>query len=157
MAESSLPAPSVFLASPGEPAVPWKRWVENFKIYLTASGLNTVAADRKRAILFHCLGTEGQRLAQSLEQIDTYDNAVTALENYFGPKKSVMMERYIFRQRAQKPGENIQQFTTAELASTCNFGVLQTELVRDQLIEKTCYPRIRERLLMEPLICCSEK
>ncbi len=37
-----------------------------------------------------------------------------------------------------------------ELASTCKFGFLTDELIRDQLIEKTTVQRIRERFLMEP-------
>ena len=36
-----------------------------------------------------------------------------------------------------------------ELATKCNFGSLQDEMIRDQIIEKTCVRRIRERLLLK--------
>ncbi|KAI0238688.1 hypothetical protein LSAT2_010572, partial [Lamellibrachia satsuma] len=39
----------------------------------------------------------------------------------------------------------------------CNFGQLSDELIRDQLIEKTNNPRVRERLIMEPDTLTLEK
>ncbi|XP_030840818.1 uncharacterized protein K02A2.6-like [Strongylocentrotus purpuratus] len=155
MAGIGLVAPNPFLATPGEPPVPWSRWILSFKTYLTASGLDTAEIPdlRRRAILIHCLGAEGQRIFGQLEvsTTGTYDKAVDELEKYFGPKTSVMIERYRFRQRVQGHGEPVKQYVAAitELASKCKFGTLNDELVRDQLIEKTSIPRIRERLLME--------
>ena len=63
-----------------------------------------------------------------------------------------MMERWHFRHREQRAGETSREFISAlcELATTCKFGGLMNAFVRDQLIEKTCHHRIRERLLMEP-------
>ncbi|XP_003731307.2 uncharacterized protein K02A2.6-like [Strongylocentrotus purpuratus] len=154
MAGIGLVAPNPFLATPGEPPVPWSRWILSFQTYLTASGLDTAEIpDLRRAILIHCLGAEGQRIFGQLEvsTTGTYDKAVDELEKYFGPKTSVMIERYRFRQRVQGHGEPVKQYVAAitELASKCKFGTLNDELVRDQLIEKTSIPRIRERLLME--------
>ena len=139
MAEALLTPCPPFLPSPGEPAVAWKQWIESFKTYILASGLDTVAPDRKRALLVHCLGTEGQRLFKTLTQTDTYDTAVAALGRYFSPRKSVIVERHMFRQRAQHTGETVRQYATAlrELASTCNYGALTDEFIRDQLIEKS--------------------
>ena len=37
-----------------------------------------------------------------------------------------------------------------ELVTTCNFSAMENEILRDQIVEKTCLPRIRERLLLEP-------
>ncbi len=154
MAEIGLTAPSPFLSTPGDPSIPWNRWIEQFDTYLLASGISgnrKISVDRKRAILVHCLGTEGQRIFRSLEDTDSYEDAVTALEKQFGSHRSVIMERWHFRHREQRSGETTRQFITAlsELAATCRFGDLTNELVRDQLIEKTCHQRIRERLLME--------
>ena len=69
------------------------------------------------------------------------------------------MERYTFRQRAQRPGGSVREYITAlhELVANCNFGQLSDELIRDQLIEKTNNPRVRERLLMEPDTLTLEK
>ena len=70
-----------------------------------------------------------------------------------------MVERYTFRQRAQRPGESVREYITAlhELVANCNFGQLSDELIRDQLIEKSNNPRVRERLLMEPDTLALEK
>ena len=116
---------------------------------LDAAGVPDV---RPHAILVHCLGSEGQRIFASLTDTGSYAGAVTALSTHFGLMRNVMMERYRFRQRGQRPGETVLQYVASlkELASTCNFGELHEEMIRDQLIEKTCTPRIRERLLMEP-------
>ena len=161
MDEHRLPPPPVFLTTPGDTLVRWTRLLSNFETYLMASGLDgaNVTAARRRAILVHSLGIEGQIIFASLTETDTYATAVTALRNYFGPKRSVMMERYTFRQRAQRPGESVREYITAlhEVGANCDFGQLSDELIRDPLIEKTNNPRVRERLLMEPDTLTLEK
>ena len=124
MAGIGLVAPNPLLATPGEPPVPWSRWILSFKTYLTASGLDAteILDPRRRAILIHCLGAEGQRIFGQLDDTITgmYDKAVDELEKYFGPKTSVMIERYRFRQRIQGHGEPVKQYVAAivELASS---------------------------------------
>ncbi|XP_072169474.1 uncharacterized protein [Diadema setosum] len=148
-----LAAPPPFLGSPGDPPISWERWFSSFRTYLIASGLDgtSVSDARSRAILIHCLGTEGQRIFAQFSAADTYNDAVKALKQYFEPRKSVLIELYRFRQRSQGHGEPVKQFVAAltDLVSTCNFESFCDELVRDQLSEKTANPRIRECLLME--------
>ena len=59
---------------------------------------------------------------------------------YFAPKRNVMSERYKFRCRAQQRDELIDSYLTAlhELAKSCEFGELESEMIRDQIVEK-CY------------------
>lgn len=61
------------------------------------------------------------------------------------------IQRLCFWQRAQLPGETFVSFASAlwELALHCDFGPLQDELVRDQLIEKARDGRIRETLFTQ--------
>ena len=48
---------------------------------------------RKRAVLLHCLGTEGQWLFYTLPDTGrTFDSAVVALEKHFVPKINVVAE-----------------------------------------------------------------
>lgn len=56
MALFGLQPPSAFLECPGEPKVAFDAWK------MLAVGGSDFPAERTRALLIHCLGTEGQRL-----------------------------------------------------------------------------------------------
>lgn len=119
MAYLSQPPP--FLQSARVTTVPLKQWISAFETYLLASREEAYSAERKRAMLLHCIGV------------------------------NVVAERYRFRQRAQKTGETIDCHVASlrELSKTCDFGPMTDEMIQDQIIEKTATPRVRERLLME--------
>ncbi|KAK0132478.1 hypothetical protein N1851_032656 [Merluccius polli] len=145
----SIQPPAVFLDCPGEPKTPFTAWNDN---YLLAIRGDAFPVARKRALLIHCLGSEGQRIYSTLPlETDDYDGSVKALENYFEPKLNVVAERYRFRQRAQAVGESTDHYVAAlrELVKKCQFGTMENEMLRDQIVEKTNSSRIRERLLME--------
>ena len=57
--EHGLPPPTPFLALPGKPPVPWIR-MKLFETYLAALRLENASDPLRRALLVHCLGTEGQ-------------------------------------------------------------------------------------------------
>ena len=107
--------------------------------------------------LLHCLGVEGQRICASFTDTETFADASTAPTNHFGSSTNAMMGRYRFRQLSQRHGVSViglpYSASLKELASTCYFG----EMIRDQIIEKTPIPRIRERLLMEHVILTLER
>ncbi|MED6269287.1 hypothetical protein CHARACLAT_031545 [Characodon lateralis] len=74
-------------------------------------------------VLLHALGTEGQRLFYTLPNTgDTFPASISALKEHFVPK---------------------------ELAATCDFGNMEEQLLRDQLIERVANTRIRDRILLE--------
>ncbi len=81
----------------------------------------------------------------------TYTSAVEGLKKHF-PKVNVIAERHKFRQRAQRPDETIDHFLASlrELAAACEFGDMEEQMLRDQLIERVANTRIRDRLLLEP-------
>ncbi len=68
-----------------------------------------------------------------------YDTAVELLNAHFAAPQSALLRRFLFRQRHQLPGEPVQQYVAnlRGFASTCKFGALQEEIIRDQLIEHT--------------------
>ena len=148
----SLPPPDCFLPLPGEPVVPWNRWKTSFELYLLAIGLDGAASARKRAILLHLLGAEGNRIFNTLDgTLDTYNAVIEALTGHFVKSQNILFRRLEFRQRCQRPGESARQFVAdlKALAQRCNFGVMRNELIRDQLIEKTSNPRVQEELLLK--------
>ena len=150
----NVPCPTPFLPCPGKPTIPFKTWMQMFDNYLlviNATG-NAWPAARKRAVLLHCLGTEGQKIFHSLPNTgDTYDAAVTALRAHFTPMTNVVVERHTFRKRTQGPHETVTQYVAAlrELASSCEFGDKTDEMLRDQLIQYVTNAHIREKLLLE--------
>ena len=150
-------APAPFLPAAGEPAIPWVRWTGIFSNYLEAIGGTEFPVARRRAILLTCLGAEGQRIYETLpaavkrEGEDDFKFAQRRLSEFFSPRVNVCAERYRFRCRAQQPGEPVLQWVAAlrQLATTCDYMERTEEFLRDQLIEKTCSPKLRQRLLME--------
>ncbi len=63
-----------------------------------------------------------------------------------------MVARHRFRQRSQRADETIPQFLSAlrELASSCAYADMESEMLRDQLVERSYAPTVRDRLLLEP-------
>ncbi|XP_077484286.1 transmembrane protein 161-like emei isoform X5 [Amblyomma americanum] len=136
----SLHQPPEFLPTPGKPAIPWTQWHRLFKNYLLASGSDAHPPARRKALLLHCLGVEGQRLYYALPEeksstpptegkegsgtSDEYDAAVATLDACFTSKTNVVVERHRFGQRTQLPGETATAFVTAlrELALSCDFA-----------------------------------
>lgn len=156
----SLHQPPEFLPTPGKPTLPWTQWHRLFKNYLLASGSDVHSSARRKALLLHCLGVEGQRLYYALPHTagkeesgpsDEYDAAVATLDAYFTAKTNIVVERHRFGQRTQLPGETAAAFVTAlrELALSCNFGEQTDDFIRDQLVAKTSNHVLRERLLLE--------
>ncbi len=79
-----------------------------------------------------------------------YDTAVELLNAHFAAP--TLLQRFLFRQRHQLPGESVLQYVAnlRGFASTCKFGALQEEMIRNQLIEHTNDAKVRETLLLEP-------
>ena len=59
-----------------------------------------------------------------------------ALEAYFKPKKDVVYERYLFNSCVQNPGETVGGYVNRfrKFASSCAFGTLTDELIRERLV-----------------------
>ena len=64
----SASGPPPFLPTPGDPAIPWVQWQPLFQNFLLAVGGEDFSEARQRALLLHCLGTEGQRVYNSLPE-----------------------------------------------------------------------------------------
>jgi len=142
---ATQPFKPVFLASAGQPLVPWQRWIAMFEDWLLAIGFPTTAeyASRKAALLRASLSTEIYRIYASLatDLRESYTAATTQMEDHFDQKSSTVFQRAQFTRRQQRAGETISQYVSAlrEMAVKCEFPAGQlTERVRDQLIA-WCY------------------
>ena len=73
-----------------------------------------------------------------------------ALTQHFEPQKNIIFERYLFNS-ANQEDENIDQYLNRlrKLASTCDYGALCDELIRDRLVIGIKSHEVRKRLLRE--------
>ena len=89
----------------------------------------------------------------NLSDQDQGDAAVIldALERYFKPAKNVIYERYVFGSCKQEEGESIDKFVTRlrEAATTCEYGQLRDEMIRDKIVLGVVNGSTRRRLLRE--------
>lgn len=72
----------------------------------------------------------------SAEDRNNVEACITTLENYFKPHRNVVYERYVFNSCEQNQGESVDSYITRlrKLASSCEFGTLTDELIRDKLV-----------------------
>ena len=120
---------------------------------MIAVGADKFSDARKKAILIHCLGDEGHRIyfsiCDSTNSSASYTETLAWLEDQFGPKINVVAAHFKFRQRIQCADESINSFYTALrlLVKDCDFGELESDMLRDQIVEKVHNLQIQERLL----------
>ena len=142
--ESGPPLPAPFLPHPGTPAVPWRTWEQKFELYLLArTGVTPMPAEQRRAL---SLPPVVKRDAE-----DDYTATLRQLREFYTPRQNVIVERFKFRQRGQAPTESTAAFVTAlrGLARSCRYGAMESDLIRDVVVEKTPHQRLRERFLQD--------
>ena len=129
----------------------WDRWKTRLQYYIDARGITV--DNRKRALLLHLAGPAVQDIFATLSDTGTsYMDALTALNTYFTPQKSLQFERHTFRQAHQAPNESISQYVTRlrRLGEHCDFDKYSLdEAIKDQLIEHCHSNTLRRRLLRE--------
>lgn len=85
------------------------------------------------------------------EERGSVSSSLAALEAYFKPTTSVVYERYLFNSSMQGPEEGIDEFVNRlrKLASSCKFGTLTDEMIRDRIVIGLQDKATKLRLLKE--------
>ena len=102
------------------------------------------------------MGPQAEDSLQTFKLSDTeaqdFDKVMENFERYFIPRRNVVYERAMFNTRSQLETETVEEYVTAlhGLATTCNYGPLTEELIRDRLIVGLRDSRTSEKLQLDP-------
>lgn len=100
----------------------------------------------------YTLGQAGRDVYNTMSLEDEQDNIevlFSKFELYCKPKQNVTIKRYRFNTRVQGRQETIDQYMTKLklITKNCDFGDLESQLVRDRLVCGTNSEEVRQRLL----------
>ncbi|XP_077381417.1 uncharacterized protein LOC144021192 [Festucalex cinctus] len=141
-----LALPPPFLTTADEPDIVWPKWLIAFERYLDALDDKKLTDASKCMLLHNCLGQEGQRVFTALVSPEQpYAAAVSTLTAYFTAGRTTRVRLLRFHQRAQLADESTDEYAAA-LKALLAPGDGPEELILNQLMEKTKWPQLKERL-----------
>ena len=133
----------------------WTFFRESWESFKIATELDKKSKPVILETLKILLGRETYQIAKNLPVADrTYpDSFLQALTQHFEPQRNIIIERYLFNS-ANQENENIDQYLDRlrKLASTCAYGALCDELIRDRLVIEIESHEVRIRLLREKAV-----
>ena len=139
----------------GNVAENWRRWIQQFRLYLNATGLDKKPQQQQCSCLLTVAGPEALEIFNTFALSDTdqtkIEVVINKFEEYCTPKKNVTYERHLFNTRAQGETEGIDAYVTElrKLARNCEFGELHDSLIRDRIVCGIRSNVVRKRLLRE--------
>lgn len=137
----------------GNLAENWKQFRRDLEIYMTATESNDKNAKVKIAIFLNLIGRDALKLFDTFTlttaQKENYDDVLKSFEDFCKPKKNVVFERFMFISRSQKDGESFDSFLMdiKRLASSCDFGAIESEMIRDRIVHGIANKKVQTRLL----------
>ncbi|UYV82259.1 K02A2.6-like [Cordylochernes scorpioides] len=139
-----------FIKSDMQNLVPIGSRLEQFLI------LEEANEEKKRAYLLTLIGgkaydTLKNLCSPKLPREYKYEELIEKLVEYFSPRRSIIVERFMFFGRIQKETESVSEYLVEikRLASTCGFGEFLKEFLRDKLVCGLRNAKIQRRILSE--------
>ena len=133
----------------------WREWQEEMELYMDLAHSDKTEPYKVK-MLKYLLGTTGRQIYDTLqfdkvEQHRTLKDVFTAFQKLCDPRRNETVERYRFFTRKQHDCEGIDSYVTElkVLARTCNFGDLESSLIRDIIILGIRDDGLRARLLRQ--------
>ena len=131
----------------------WPEWKLRFQRFRTATKLDKDEDQVQIASLIYAMGPEAEHIVKNFAEAEctTFDNLIKQFDSHFIPKKNVIFERAKFRNRVQKPGENVETFIRAlyELSENCDFGSAKDDNIRDSIVIGLSDKSVSQQLQME--------
>ena len=127
----------------GNLAEHWRKFKQEFTLYLIATGLDNKSEEQKMALLLHVVKSSAIEVYNTFDSTneassETFANVLDKFEKYYNPKKNITYEteRYIFFTRNQESGEPVESFVTDLMlkAKTCEFLTLRDSLIKDRIV-----------------------
>lgn len=137
----------------GNLAENFRKFKQNFLIYLKASGLDKKSEDVKVAILLNVIGEDSVELYNTFnlseDSANEFKDVLKAFEEYTSPKKNIVIERFNFNSRSQDPCETFDNFVTdlRKLVKSCEYETQQDKVLRDRIVLGISDKSLQERLL----------
>ena len=151
---SNFPMPAPMKVS-GDRVNSWDFFKQQWEDYELATGLDKRSQSIRLATFRSIMGKDCLEIFLNLklteEQRANMAQSIAALDEYFKPKTSVVYERYLFNSCVQNSEESIDGFVNRlrKAASTCKFGTLTDELIRDRIVMGVQDRTTKLRLLKE--------
>ena len=136
---SNFPVPQVMVCK-GDKASNWEFFRQQYEDYEIATELCQRQMSVRLASLRSIMGKECLQILRNLsltaEQQATVKGCLDGLEAHFKPQRNVVYERYVFNSCVQIVEESVDVYVNRlwKLASSCEFGALTNELIRDRLV-----------------------
>ena len=133
----------------------WPRWKRRFQQFRVASGLTGDDAEKQISTLLYCLGEQAEAVLSSTnaseEELKDYDAVVKKLDEFFKVRKNTIFERARFNRRNQHEGESAEHYIMAlyDLAANCEYGAMESEMIRDRLVVGIRDSALSEQLQMK--------
>ncbi|UYV76695.1 K02A2.6-like [Cordylochernes scorpioides] len=118
--------------------------------------LEEASEEKKKAYLLTLIGGKAYDTLKNvcspkLPKEYKYEELIENLVEYFSPRRSIIVERFMFFGRIQKETESVSEYLVEikRLASTCGFGEFLKESLRDKLVCGLRDAKIQRRILSE--------
>ena len=114
--------------------------LDRFQQYMEATGLDKEEESRKVSTLLYCLGVKGDNIltltGARADERKEYTTIIAKLDEYYKARRNIIYEQARFNKRDQTRDKTAEQYISAlyMLAETCQYGTLQNEMIRDQLV-----------------------
>ena len=139
----------------GDKVTNWEFFKQQWQDYELATGLEKKDPRIRLATLRSVMGKDCLQIFMNLkltaDERKDVNMCLQALEEHFKPKRNVVYERYVFNLCTQNDQETTDEFVNRirKLASSCEFGTLTEELIRDKLVLGIKDQATKLRLLKE--------
>ena len=133
----------------------WNYFKASWNNYVIATELNKKSKPVQVSTLLSVIGKECYEVYENLpltvDERKDRDSIISKLTEYFEPQRNIIYERYLFNSATQRSENKIDQFVNElrKLASTCEYGTLSDELIRDRIVIGISDSSMRARLLRE--------